>query len=179
MRQAIEQIEHEIANLRAIITELRPAALDELGLGVAIEALLDRHREQSGFQVDGQLTLPGPAAEEERLGQDLETTAYRMVQEALTNIAKHARAEQVRVLVSVSDGELRIEVQDDGVGFDPDSSDVGFGLAGMHERASLAGGTLSVESGRHGTLVRASLPTRRLNGDADESLTRSRPRPSA
>jgi signal transduction histidine kinase len=169
MRQAIEQIEHEIANLRAIISELRPAALDELGLGVAIEALLDRHREQSGFQVDGELTLPGPTAEEERLDQDLETTAYRMVQEALTNIAKHARAEQVRVLLSATDGELRIEVQDDGVGFDLGSGDTGFGLAGMQERASLAGGTLSVESSSQGTLLRACLPTGRLRSDADDS----------
>jgi signal transduction histidine kinase len=169
MRQAIEQIEHEIANLRAIITELRPAALDELGLGVAIEALLDRHREQSGLQVDGELTLPDPAAEEERLDQDLETTAYRMVQEALSNVAKHARAEQVRVLVNATDGELRIEVQDDGVGFEPSSSDAGFGLAGMQERASLAGGTLSVESGSQGTMLRACLPTRHLSSDAADS----------
>ena len=63
MRQAVEQIEHEIDNLRAIITELRPAALDELGLRTAIEALLDRHREQSGFQIDGELSLPGPSGD--------------------------------------------------------------------------------------------------------------------
>jgi signal transduction histidine kinase len=169
MRQAVEQIEHEIANLRAIITELRPAALDELGLGTAIEALLDRHREQGGLQVVGELTLPGPAAEEERLDQDLETTVYRMVQEALTNVAKHARAERVRVAVSASDGELRIEVQDDGVGFDPDSTEEGFGLAGMQERASLAGGTLSVDSGEHGTLLRAFLPTRQAGCDTARS----------
>ena len=145
MRQAVEQIEHEIANLRAIITELRPAALDELGLRTAIEALLDRHREQSGFVLVGELALPGPSAGEERLDGDLETTVYRMVQEALTNVAKHARAEHVRVAIGVADGELRIEVQDDGAGFDPDAADEGFGLAGMRERAALAGGSLSVD----------------------------------
>jgi signal transduction histidine kinase len=163
MRQAVEQIEHEIANLRAIITELRPAALDELGLRTAIEALLDRHREQSGFRLDGELDLPGPAAEEARLDQDLETAVYRMVQEALTNVAKHARAEHVRVAIAAADGELRIEVQDDGVGFDPDATEEGFGLAGMQERASLAGGTLSVHSGPGGTLLTATLPNRQAS----------------
>ncbi len=60
MREAVEHIEREIANLRAIVTELRPAALDELGLRTAIEALLDRHREQSGFQIDDELGCPAP-----------------------------------------------------------------------------------------------------------------------
>jgi signal transduction histidine kinase len=165
MRQAVEQIEHEIANLRAIITELRPAALDELGLRTAIEALLDRHREQSGFQLDGELALPGPLAGEERLDQNLETAVYRMVQEALTNVAKHARAERVRVAISAADGELRIEVEDDGVGFDPASAEEGFGLAGMQERAALAGGTLSVGFGESGTLLTACLPLRHATRD--------------
>jgi signal transduction histidine kinase len=163
MRQAVAQIEHEIANLRAIITELRPAALDELGLGTAIEALLDRHREQNGFEIDDDLSLPGPQAEDERLDQDLETAVYRMVQEALTNVAKHARAERVRVAVGEVDGELRIEVRDDGVGFDPGSTDEGFGLAGMQERAALAGGTLSIESAGTGTLLTVCLPIRLAN----------------
>jgi signal transduction histidine kinase len=160
MREAVEHIEREIENLRAIITELRPAALDELGLGTAIEALLDRHREQSGFQVEGELGLPGPSAGEARLDAELESTVYRLVQEALTNVAKHARADNVRVRVAESDGELQIEVQDDGAGFDPDAASEGFGLAGMHERVSLAGGTLSISSGAEGTVVRACLPSR-------------------
>jgi signal transduction histidine kinase len=160
MREAVAHIEREIENLRAIITELRPAALDELGLRTAIEGLLDRHREQSGFQIDGELALPGPTAGEERLDEDLESIVYRLVQEALTNVAKHARANRVRVAVSESDGELLVEVQDDGAGFDPDAGSQGFGLAGMHERVSLAEGTLSIESGERGTLVRACLPAR-------------------
>jgi signal transduction histidine kinase len=160
MREAVEHIEREIGNLRAIITELRPAALDELGLRTAIEALLDRHREQSGFEIDGELELPGPSTRDDRLGGDLETTVYRLVQEALTNVAKHARAERVRVAVGESGEELSIEVQDDGRGFDPQTTDHGFGLAGMQERVTLAGGTLSVESGERGTLISARLPAR-------------------
>jgi signal transduction histidine kinase len=161
MRQAVEQIEHEIANLRAIITELRPAALDELVLRTAIEALLERHREASGLQIDAELTLPGPSAGAERLDPELETAVYRMVQEALTNVAKHARAEHVRLVIEESDGELLLELHDDGVGFDSKTRTDGFGLAGMRERAGLAGGTLSVESGEQGTLVSARLPARR------------------
>jgi signal transduction histidine kinase len=165
MRQAVEQIEHEIANLRAIISELRPAALDELGLRTAIEALLDRHRGQSGFQLDAELTLPGPSEVAERLDGGLETTVYRMVQEALNNTAKHARAERVRVAITAADGEIRLEVQDDGVGFDASSTHDGFGLAGMQERATLAGGTLNLDSGEHGTLLTACLPLRRAKED--------------
>ncbi|HZL48373.1 MAG TPA: GAF domain-containing sensor histidine kinase [Solirubrobacteraceae bacterium] len=172
MRKGVEQVEHEIENLRAIITELRPAALDELGLRTAIEGLLDRHREQSGFQIDSELALPGPSAGEERLDEDLETTVYRLVQEALTNVAKHAEANRVRVAVSESDGDLVVEVQDDGAGFDPDAGSHGFGLAGMHERVGLADGTLSVDSGEQGTLVRASLPARH-RGQAGGPVQRS------
>ncbi len=110
MGEAVEHIEREIANLRAIITELRPAALDELGLRTAIEALLDRHREQHAVEIDDELELPGPSKEETRFSEDLETTVYRLVQEALTNVAKHADATRVRVAVSVADGELHVEV---------------------------------------------------------------------
>ncbi len=172
MREAVERIEREIENLRAIITELRPAALDELGLRAAIEGLLDRHRDQSGFEIDGELALPGPMAGEVRLEEELESTVYRLVQEALTNVAKHARANRVRVVVSETGGELLVEVQDDGAGFDPDAGSHGFGLAGMHERVHLAEGTLSIDSGEHGTLVRACLPVRR-RGQAAGPVGRS------
>jgi signal transduction histidine kinase len=161
MREAVDHIEREIENLRAIITELRPAALDELGLRTAIEALLDRHREQAGLEIHASLVLSSSTAAEDRLDPELETTVYRLVQEALTNVAKHARANQVRVTVNNVDGEILIDVQDDGAGFDRDSATGGFGLAGMQERVSLAGGTLSVESGEQGTLVTARLPTSR------------------
>jgi signal transduction histidine kinase len=159
MGEAVEHIEREIANLRSIITELRPAALDELGLRTAIEALLERHREQNGLEIDGELQLPGPSKTEGRFSGDLETTVYRLIQEALTNVAKHARARRVRVGVSESGGELLIEVQDDGTGFDPELSSDGFGLAGMRERVALAGGTLRVDSSAQGTVIKACLPT--------------------
>jgi signal transduction histidine kinase len=169
MREGVEHIEREIANLRAIITELRPAALDELGLGAAIEALLDRHREQSGFELESELTLPRPAAAEARLDTELEGAVYRLVQEALTNVARHAAASRVRVAVGEFDGELLVEVQDDGSGFDAEARSGGFGLAGMRERVSLANGTLSISTGEHGTVVKACLPARVGAGDAAAS----------
>jgi len=168
MGEAVEHIEREIANLRAIITELRPAALDELGLRTAIEALIERHREHSEFEIAGELELPGYAGGEARLGEELETAVYRLVQEALTNVAKHAGAKHVRVAIGQADGKLLIEVQDDGAGFDPELASEGFGLAGMRERVSLAGGTLSIDSGERGTLVSVCLPARQV-----EQLERS------
>jgi signal transduction histidine kinase len=161
MREAVGHIERGIDNLRAIITELRPAALDELGLQTAIEGLLDRHREQGDFELDSELMLLGPSAGESRLEEDLETAVYRLVQEALTNVAKHAHARRVSVTVSESDEQLLIEVSDDGAGFDPQTAGQGFGLAGMRERVSLAGGTLRVDSGERGTSIAARLPVRR------------------
>ncbi len=163
MGEAVEHIEREIANLRSLITELRPAALDELGLRTAIEALIERHRGQSGFEVDGELTFSDASHGGPELSEELETAVYRLVQEALTNAVKHARAKYVRVTVGESAGELLVEVQDDGAGFDPDLATEGFGLAGMRERVALAGGTLSIASDEQGTLVSATLPA--LSGD--------------
>jgi signal transduction histidine kinase len=158
MREAVEHIEREIENLRAMITELRPAALDELGLRTAIEALLERHGEQSGFHVEAEIELPVHAAEERRIDSELESSVYRLVQEALTNVAKHAGARNVRVRVIESDGVLQVEVQDDGSGFDAAARTAGFGVAGMHERVTLAGGKLTIDSGERGTLLTAHLP---------------------
>jgi two-component system, NarL family, sensor histidine kinase DevS len=158
MREGIEHIECEIENLRSIITELRPAALDELGLVTAIEGLVSRHRAESGATVKSELSLQGRAEQERALHSEVQTTVYRLVQEALTNVAKHARANTVRVSLCQREGELEIEVHDDGGGFDIAAQTSGFGLAGMRERVGLAGGTLEISSGEDGTLVAARLP---------------------
>jgi signal transduction histidine kinase len=169
IRQAIGDIELEIANLRGIISDLRPSMLDDLGLVPAIEALLDRRRD-GGLEIVGEVALgDGPSS---GLDPQLETTIYRLVQESLTNVIKHAGAHRVRVSVVSVDGEIRIEVQDDGVGFDPAERTDGFGLAGMRERVYLAGGSMEFESGEAGTLVRARLPRR---ADETGSLAAIRP----
>jgi two-component system, NarL family, sensor histidine kinase DevS len=178
MREAIGHIEREIANLRTIITDLRPAALDELGLRPAIEALIDRHAREGDFEISGRLELPDVASSDLRLPTELETTIYRVVQEALRNATKHARARHVRVVVAQTAAELRVEILDDGVGFAADADSPGFGLAGMRERVHLAGGALAIESGERGTLVRARLPThRQWKGAAARRTPQSSSRP--
>ncbi len=125
-----------------------------------IESLLDRRR-AAGLEITGELALADPERGDSGLDPELETTVYRLVQEALTNTVKHARASRACVTLRQTDGELLIEVQDDGVGFDTNAQTAGFGLAGMRERVYLAGGGLELQSGKHGTVVRARLPTRR------------------
>jgi signal transduction histidine kinase len=161
VRDAVGRIEIEIENLRSIITELRPAALDEIGLRSALETLVERQRAQTGLAINAQLALVDAPRTGERLDEAVEIAVYRIVQEALTNVAKHAGASSVELAVCEEAGELEITVHDDGRGFDPDTAGRGFGIAGMHERVSLAGGTLSISSGPEGTAVHATLPARR------------------
>jgi signal transduction histidine kinase len=152
VREAIEYIGTEIESLRMLITELRPAALDEIGLAPAIESLGARLAAVEGLEVEVEVEVGG------RLDPELETTVYRLVQEALTNIAKHANAERVHVEVGLDYDVVRVAVADDGRGFDPDARVAGFGLVGMRERVALAHGQLDIESGPGRTVVRATLP---------------------
>ncbi len=165
IRQAIDDIELEIGNLRGIISDLRPSLLDDLGLSAAIEALLERRR-AAGLEIVSDLALPEDGFRDRR-GRDLETTIYRVVQEALTNVVKHARADSARVYIQASDHAVEIEVEDDGIGFDAEKATPGFGLAGMGERVSLAGGSVDVRSGGAGTTVSVSLPIGNLSHDAE------------
>jgi signal transduction histidine kinase len=152
VREAIEYIGAEIESLRTLITELRPAALDEIGLAAAIESLGERLAAVEGLEVHVRVEVGG------RLDPELETTVYRLVQEALTNIAKHAGAQLVGVDVALDYDIVRLEVSDDGRGFDPEARVEGFGLVGMQERVALAGGHLDIESAPGRTVVRATLP---------------------
>ncbi len=157
VRRAVAHVEREIESLRAIITDLRPASLDELGLRAALESLLERHRDRGAFQIESELAILTPRERNARLDPELESAVYRLVQEALNNVDKHAGASTVRVSVHESGSEVEVEVEDDGAGFDSHAASSGFGLAGMRERASLAGGELSITSGERGTVVRACL----------------------
>jgi signal transduction histidine kinase len=153
-----EQLTAGIRSLRHLIGELRPAVLDDAGLEPALEALGARI-EASGIRVKMVLDLPTRASGE--LPQEVEDALYRLVQEALTNVVKHAGATQVSVSVTREDGRVEINVEDDGAGIDPDVPSAGYGLVGMRERAELVGGTLAIasEPGR-GTRVNATIPLR-------------------
>ncbi len=163
IRAASEQVGVGIAQLRHLITELRPASLDELGAGPALEALAERAASVNDLDVSLELDLAYESGREAtRPPPAVETTVYRLAQEALTNAVKHAGAARVMVRVVEADGRIDVEVRDDGAGFDPEASVEGFGLVGMRERVSLAGGTFTVRSAPGtGTLVRCSIPVTR------------------
>jgi two-component system, NarL family, sensor histidine kinase DevS len=157
MRQAIEDVELEIANLRAIIADLRPSLLDDVGLHAALEALLDRRRDD-GLTIDVEIRLPDELADRPGAYRDLETTIYRLVQESLTNVVKHADARRVDVSVTAEDSAVVVQVSDNGQGFDTAESTAGFGVAGMRERVFLLGGTLTITSDEDGTRMEARIP---------------------
>jgi signal transduction histidine kinase len=156
MREATQQLTGDIESLRALIAELRPPALDQLGLAPALASLAQRTGAGNDLEVRADVELP----DDRRLVPELETTVYRVVQESLTNVVKHARASSIDIAVRCADDAVDVSVVDDGIGFDTDATvEVGFGLAGMRERVELAGGELSVLPGaRSGTVIRARLP---------------------
>ena len=156
MRDATQQLTGDIQSLRSLIAELRPPALDQLGLAPALASLAHRTGAGNGLEIAADVVLP----DDRRLGADAETTVYRVVQESLTNVVKHAQASSVALTVRCEGHEVEVCVTDDGIGFDPgDGSAAGFGLAGMRERVELAGGELTVAPGAEaGTVVRARLP---------------------
>jgi signal transduction histidine kinase len=158
-RQATDQLEETIANLRALITDLRPAALDELGVKAAIEALADRTGRR-GIEVDVSVDLDrAEGARDARHTPEIETALYRIVQEALTNAAKHGNAARAVVEIHEDPGMIHVSVRDDGGGFDSQAHSDGFGLLGMRERAALLDGDIHINSAPgQGTTLSARIP---------------------
>jgi two-component system, NarL family, sensor histidine kinase DevS len=144
-----------LQDVRRLAVELRPSALDDFGLVAALEHLTTSFQEQTGIQVDF-----GVALGEGRLPGEVETALYRIVQEALTNVVKHARARSVSISLTRMQHSVKAVVEDDGQGFDPEHTrEGGFGVVGMRERLSLLGGRLRVESSPGaGTTIVADVP---------------------
>lgn len=158
LRESMALLDASIEGLRGLITELRPAALDQLGVGAAIEALAARVRSRSQLRIETRIEL-GADDPPRRYPPELEATVYRLVQEALTNVVKHAGATRAEVEVGERSGALVVTVEDDGGGFDPALPAAGFGLRGMQERVQLVAGELQLgHGGSGGTRVWASLP---------------------
>jgi signal transduction histidine kinase len=149
---ASAELEQEIANLRGIIDDLRPTVLDDFGLAAALCGLAQR-RSDEGLSVECELSPPEPV-----LGAELDTTVYRLVQEALTNVVKHAHAKRVKVTLTVAGGEVSVRVKDDGVWFDTAKQTAGSGRRGMRERIDVADGSLRTDSSDAGTTVLAKSP---------------------
>jgi signal transduction histidine kinase len=167
---AIDHLEEGITNLRALITDLRPASLDELGAAAAIQALCER-AERQGLDVEVSIDLTyEQGREQQRHIPEIETSMYRIVQEALTNAAKHGKAKRAVVEVHDEGEEVSLKIRDDGSGFDTSEHSDGFGLVGMHERAHLLEGTLEVNSAPgSGTTIAARFPIQRRGGAAEAS----------
>jgi two-component system, NarL family, sensor histidine kinase DevS len=143
-----------LQDVRRLAVELRPKVLDDFGLVPALERLTSGFAEHTGIAVDLEASTIT-----ERLPVEVETAIFRIVQEALTNVVKHARAQRVSVLVTRADGRIKAVIEDDGTGFDPAATDGGVGLIGMRERIELLDGSLVVEtSPRSGTTVAAEVP---------------------
>jgi signal transduction histidine kinase len=146
---ALEKIARQIdRDVDQLVWELRPTALDDLGLRAALANYIQdwsrRVNIPAEFHTSGLL--------DDRLASEAETTLYRIAQEALTNVAKHARAQRVDVLLERQADSVLLIVEDDGVGFDANpareegAAEPGFGLLGMQERAALVGATVEIES---------------------------------
>lgn len=149
-----------LAQVRSMSIDLRPPQLDDLGLAAALRWNLGRQAAAGGFEAHFHSDLPAG-----RLASMIETTGYRISQEALTNVVKHAHAKNVTLRAEIRSGELYIVVQDDGRGFDVEggrqaaTDGFGFGLLGMEERVALAGGRLRIHSvATEGTRVEMWLP---------------------
>lgn len=147
-----------ISRVRQISLDLRPAMLDDLGLIPAVLWLCERFREQTGVQVH----LHHEGLDNRRFSTQVETTAFRVIQEALTNVARHAQVNRVTVQAWTANNQLNIQVKDEGIGFDPENimdNGQSRGLMGIRERAHFVGGFLTIESAPGtGTNVNFSLP---------------------
>ncbi len=142
-------------NLNRLASDLRPASLDHLGLVAALNTFINKMRDQDG--IEAQFKAVGWTRE--RLPAEVEVSIYRIAQEALTNVVRHARATQVDVLLHKAEASITLMVEDNGIGFDPEISSAQLGLVGMRERCEMLGGSLVVESdpGHRTTLV-AEIP---------------------
>ncbi len=158
-----------LQELRDLIRDLRPSLLDDLGLVPALQSQVKLFAERTGVRAE--FVLNGPRR---RVQPEIETIVFRIAQEALTNVAKHARASQVTVQISFTEEDISLEVRDDGQGFVP--HDVleasggrhqAWGLLGMQERVALVGGACVVHSEPgQGTAVQVSIPTTISEGDS-------------
>jgi PAS domain S-box-containing protein len=165
---------HDLAaRVRAMTLDLRPSTLEDLGLVRALRTLLQRYERQTGIRV----AFECGGLEGRRFRPEIEITAYRIVQEALTNVARHARVQEAAVRLSCEDESLRVEIADRGPGFDfRTRSTETVGLAGMFERAAAVGGELTLApSSGSGTRVVAGLPLQLPTDHEHEQRKSDRP----
>jgi signal transduction histidine kinase len=156
LKAASALAEQTLRSVRGLARGLRPSMLDELGLAPALNWLAREYTKHTGIHVD--LNADGSF---DHLPEDYRICIYRVVQEALTNCARHARAQEVRLDLQRVGHALSLTIQDDGEGFDPNNGPKGIGLLGMKERVRELGGVLTIASGAaEGTLLTVHIPLR-------------------
>jgi PAS domain S-box-containing protein len=160
LEESIITIDRAVEQVRNLSLDLRPSVLDDLGLVAALRWYVDRHSQRTGLAA--KLVLD---PSEMQLPAYLETVCFRIVQEALTNVVRHAQAQRVKVELRQHSRVLELIIQDDGIGFDVRAArkrakrGAGFGLLGMEERVLLVGGEIKIKSTpKNGTTVRVRLP---------------------
>ncbi|HEV7743824.1 MAG TPA: PAS domain S-box protein [Pyrinomonadaceae bacterium] len=163
IKDNMDLVDEALRLVRDLSIDLRPLLLDDLGLVAALRWYLDRYAQRTGVKADFHVELPKNA---DRVSHEIETACFRIVQEALTNIGRHAQAEYVSIQLTGDKRELFLRVKDDGIGFDPNllrtraMRDATLGLLGMQERAHAAGGTIEIDSApSKGTEIRLRFPT--------------------
>lgn len=153
---AIESLAGQIDELNRLINDLRPASLERLGLAGALEALAEETSARGDLEVEVEIEI------DEQLSREEERAVFRLVQEALNNVLKHAAADNAAVSAHLVDHQVQIVVRDDGRGFDPAAVAAGRGLLGMRERVELLGGEIEVGPGPEGgTRIAARVPVER------------------
>jgi signal transduction histidine kinase len=165
-------IDHAIQQVRSMSHLLHPPLLDEVGLCSALEQYLEGFTKRSGIETTVQL----PPRDSPRFKPELETTIFRIIQEALTNVFRHSGARKAWVTVVTSDSQTAVTIRDDGKGLDEDVIDlrpgsVGIGLGGMRQRVKEFGGELKLQNVNPGTEVKIIIP---VNGLALQSENRGR-----
>jgi PAS domain S-box-containing protein len=174
IKDNIDAVDEALRLVRDLSVDLRPPLLDDLGLATALSWYVDRYARRSGLAAEVKIDLPN---QNERFSRELETACFRIAQEALTNIARHARAKHVRLQLTRTEALLEMIVKDDGVGFDlaalrkraPRAATLG--LLGMQERASAAGGRIQIHSApSEGTEIVFTVPLAD-DGPTSESAT--------
>jgi PAS domain S-box-containing protein len=161
------QIDQTIASVRRISSELRPLVLDDLGLVAAVAWYVDQFATRTGLQVDLTLSDDDP----EQRGE-VATALFRVLQESLTNVVRHAGASRVGIALEFRESEWVLSVKDNGVGFEPDvGRRMGFGLVGMRERVQILGGRFSVSSAPgKGTVVEVALQVEKMTEVSDAEI---------
>ena len=161
--ETVALVDETVKTIRRIASDLRPGILDDFGLTAALEWQLQQFRDRTGVATHLQSDV-----DDSRLSKDMTTASFRIAQEALTNIARHAEAQDVWVTLTADDRSFLLEVRDNGKGLRPDPNRRSLGLVGMRERARQLGGSVTITNGpERGVIAQLRLP---LDGEQAPEL---------